>query len=571
MSKYFLISLFLLNAAWSFAQPPGALSEGEVNIEGIFIDGTRERLLGNWDKAIVHFQDVLSKDKHNAAAAYELARVYVATKDLEKAELFARRAVEWEPTNVWFQLYLAEVYQKREKDAEATVVYEQLVKMEPRNKEYYLQWAYFLVRNSQPEQAVAVYNQLEAKTGVTEETARRKHTLYLGMGDHKKAAAELEALVFRFPQVPAYRHLLGIYYEQVGEREKARQVYRDILAIDPNDARAQIALAEEAKGTDDIRFLNSLKPVFEDPGTDIDTKIKELMPYVNRLASTGERSLGNTLLALSSLVTAVHPNEAKSHALLGDVLYYTGQTDRALEQYRKTLELDETVWLVWEQMLYILADKKDYDGLIAASENALDLFPNQAVAYYLNGAGHNGKGQYAEALNSLQQALIMSSRNQRLRYDVLNESGKAYFFLGQYAKSDNAFDEAMKINEKDPKVLKNFSHYLAARPKAGPESLEKAEKLAARLNELTPDNAVSESAYAFVFYKMKKHSNAKEWLDKALSHGGDTDPTILELYGDVLFQLGKSTEAIQQWQKSLELGGDSEFLEKKVKEGKLFE
>ncbi|MEZ4957052.1 MAG: tetratricopeptide repeat protein [Saprospiraceae bacterium] len=562
-----LLPLLLLFFSLSLLAQAGKTTEADMELEAVFIEGNREKLLSNWDKAIEKFEEVLAKDRTNAAAAYEMARVYEAKKDLENAEKYATKAVDWEGSNEWFRMYLAEVYQQNNKDILAAQQYEELVKMYPYNEDYYRKWAYFLVRGSQPEAAINVYNQLEQKVGIHEEVVRHKHTLYMGMGNTKMAASELERLIEKFPNNTSYWHLLGTFYEQVDEKAKAKDVYKKILAINPDDARAQIALAEGAKGNDDVLFLNSLKPVFEDPKTDIDTKIKEIFPYVNELASSGDKNLGNTLLALTSLLETVHSSDAKAHSVLADVLYYTGQTDRALEQYRKTLEIDDTKWAVWEQMLYIYVDKKDYDNLVKASEDALDIFPNQSTAYYLNGAGLNGKGDYQGALSSLQQALIMSSRNPRLRYDVLNETGKSYFFLKQYAKSDNAFEEALKINGNDPVILKNYSYYLAARG----EQLDKAKDLATQLNKSAPNHPISLDAMAFVLYKRKDYSNAKQWLDKALQSGGNEDPTILEHYGDVLYQLGNTTEAIQYWQLALDKGGDSEFLERKVKEGKMVE
>lgn len=560
--------LFFTQIIWA---QPGSTTEEEVKLEAIFIEGNREKLLGNWDKAIEKFQEVLDADRDNGAAAYELARVYEAIKDLESAEKYAKKAAEWEPENVWFKMYLADVYQKINKDAAAASVYEQLVKMEPDNTEYYLQWAYYLVRDSKPEKAIEVYDQLQARIGITEEVVRHKHTLYLGLGQHEKAVGELDALIAKFPKKTSYRHLMAVYFEQIGQKEKARKVYREILKIDPNDTRAQIALAEENKGSDDVRFLNSLKPVFEDPNTDIDTKIKEVLPYVNRLTETGNSSVGNALLALCSVLETVHPDDAKSHSILADVLYYTGQPDRALVQYRETLELDDTRWPVWEQMLYILAEKKDFAKLVKASDNALDIFPNQGSAFYLNGLGLNGLGEYEEALTSLQQARMLSKRNARLQYDVLVETGRAYNELGQYAKADKAFEDALAINDHDPLALKNYSFLLASRPNVSTENLAKAKQLATRLNDVAPNHPVGQSTLAFVFYKMKDLASAKEWLNKALKNGGGTDPAIVELYGDVLFQNGQETEAVNFWQKALDLGGNSEFLERKVKEGKLFE
>ncbi len=563
MLKFISSSLILLFSLNVMAQ----ITEDNVDLVAIFIDGNREKLLGNWDEAIAKFEEILAKDRNNAAVAYELARVYEAVKDLENAEKFAEKAVEWDGANEWYRIYLAAVFQKNNKDSQAAIQYSELVNLQPNNEEFYIKWAYYLVRNSQPEEAIKVYDNLEKRTGIHEEVIRHKHTLYLGMGNHKQAAYELERLIGKFPDKTSYRHLLATFYEQIDEKDKAKEVYHQILKQDPNDARAQIAIAEEAKGNDVIGFLNSLKPIFEDPKTDIDTKIKEIIPYVNELAASGDRNLGITLLALTSLLETVHTNDAKSHSVLADVLYYTGQQDRALEQYKKTLKLDDTKWPVWEQLLYIYAEKKDYDNLIATSENALDVFPNHATAYYLNGAGYNGKKEYRDALNSLQQGLIMSSRNARLRYDILIEMGKSYYFLKQYPKSDNAFEEALKINDKDPAILKDYSYYLARRG----ANLNKAQNLAARLNNVAPNHPISEDALGFVFYKMKNYTGAKEWLDKAIQHGGSENPIILEHYGDVLFQLGNTTDAIQYWQQALDKGGDSEFLEKKVKEGKMVE
>lgn len=569
MFKYILLSLFLFVCTHTQAQK-GTVTEEEIKIQETFLDGNREKLLGNWEKAAEKFREVLEKDKQNDAASYELARAYEAMKSLDKAIPAAKNAVDWNSENKWYKMYLAELYQKDNKDKDAAAVYEQLVKEDPRNEEYYFKWAYFLVRSGQPDAAIKVYDGLEKMMGINEEVTRHKHTLYVGMGQYNKASKELEKLTEAFPDKINFRHLLAGFYDQIDEKDKAKKVYEEILTIDPADARAKIALAEKEKGRDDIGFLNSLKPVFENPDVKIDVKISEIIPYVNSLADTGDRQLGNTLLGLTSVLERVHPNSAKAYAVLGDVLYYTGEKARALEKYKKTLELDDTVWMVWEQLLYIQAEEKKWTELAATSEKALDIFPNQAMAQYFNGLAYNNTSEYRDAASSLQQALLMAGKNARLRYDVLNELGKSYFYLRQYAKSDDAFEEALKLNPNEPNILKNYSYFLAARA-ASAESLTRAREMAEKLNSLAPGVAQHEDALAFVLYKLKDYKAAKSWLEKSLQHGGDTNPLILEHYGDVIFQLGNATDAMQYWQKALEFGGKSEFLEKKVREGKLFE
>ena len=61
-----------------------------------------------------------------------------------------------------------------------------------------------------------------------------------------------------------------------------------------------------------------------------------------------------------------------------------------------------------------------------------------------------------------------------------------------------------------------------------------------------------------------------EWIGKSLISVENGE--VLEHYGDVLFKLGKEKEAREYWKRALKDGnGGSEFLEKKVKEGILYE
>lgn len=47
--------------------------------------------------------------------------------------------------------------------------------------------------------------------------------------------------------------------------------------------------------------------------------------------------------------------------------------------------------------------------------------------------------------------------------------------------------------------------------------------------------------------------------------------TIVEHYGDVLFQLGEREKAVEQWKKAKIMGETSDLLEKKIATGTLHE
>ena len=74
-----------------------------------------------------------------------------------------------------------------------------------------------------------------------------------------------------------------------------------------------------------------------------------------------------------------------------------------------------------------------------------------------------------------------------------------------------------------------------------------------------------------MFYQKKEYKDALIWLEKALKNGGDSSATIVEHYGDALFQLNRTEEALEQWIKAKELGSESELIDKKIEDKTLYE
>ncbi len=563
--KFFMLFVGLLTCYPVLCQQIG---ERDVALQEKFIDANRERIVGNIEKAIPLFEEVLRQDPTNAAAAYELARIYDDRDDNEKALRYIRMAISASPSNLWYYRLLGDIYQKQGKNREAAALYEDLVKREPLNDYYYYRWAYFLIRADDIAKALKVYDDLEKRVGVSEDIIRRKYSLYVGMGNNKKAATELQRLIAAYPNNIEYRHLLAGFYEQIGETGLSRVEYKKILDLAPDDARANIALAGTPdKQHNEIQFLASLRPVFNNADIPIDQKIGKIMPIIAKVADTGNRELAEATLELTTLLETVHPTDAKGFAASGDLLYYSGNRLRALDKYKKTLELDDTVFLVWEQLLRIYLDMKDYVSLRKYSDEAIDIFPNKALLHYMNGVANYGLKRHSEALSAFEEAILMVGNNGRLLYDIQVHKGLTLHAQKKSSASNEAFEAALKLNAKAPEALHYYSFCLASRG----ETIEKAQNMAKQANELAPDRADFQTNYGWVLYKAKNYTDARHWFDKALNNGGMDDPELLEHYGDLLFQMNDADGALQYWLRAQEKGGMSETLEKKIANRKLYD
>ncbi len=413
-----ILFFFLLNVAVAAAQD-GRISDEQVKIEGIFIDAKREKLLENYEKAEQLYKEVLTQDRRNDAAQYDLAQVYLAQKKYEESLQSIQKAIEFNNTNVWYTLFLAELYEKQEQYAKAANVYERLVTQYPTKETYYFKWAASLANLSQPEKVIKVYEKLESQIGLNPKIVLQKHAIYVAIKDYKKAAAELQRLVDAFPKDTEYLHLLASFYIDIGDFKKADTVFESILKITPDDPKALLAI--RGNRNEQNNLVAKFKTIFENPNVGIDIKIKEFIPVIQQVAQTSNNTLAAQALQLSAILIEVHPNEAKAFAAHADLLYYSGQIEEAQKNYERTIELDETVYAVWEQLLEIYLVQKKYDQLAKASSSAIDIFPNQAQIYFLNGIALHQLGKYKQAVEVLEEALLMAGGNVQLQININNQ------------------------------------------------------------------------------------------------------------------------------------------------------
>ncbi|MCB0706463.1 MAG: tetratricopeptide repeat protein [Saprospiraceae bacterium] len=561
------IALFLVLFPLLVNAQNGRLSEKDVQRQGMYIEANQQRLLGNYAKAIKIFEDLLIEEAENDALNYELARTYEAGDELQSAIYQAKIAVALQPDNEWYGVYLADLYQKTGQDNEAAEVYENLVNAYPDRESFFYKWAYFLVRANRASQALKVYETMEDRFGMSEELSRRKHTLYLGVGDFKKAEKELVKLVELFPYNTEYLHLLAGFYEQMHEDNKARAVYARIIELDPNDSRAAIAVTDyENPASNDVNYLRSLQAIFVKRDVSLDVKMVQLIPFIQKVADTGDQDLANAALSLTAILDEIHPGEAKVHAAIGDLYYYSDQKDLARTYYEKALQEDESVYQVWEQYLYTCLETNANDKLLSYSESALDVFPNQVKLYYLNAIGYSRKGESRSAIAALEQALLMTGRNLALQLQVYHLLGKSYQEIGNYDRSGDAYSRALELDPNSAAVLTDFSYMLAMRG----VNLGKAKEMAARANEIFPNNAQAQHTYGWVLYRLQEYKAAKDWIGRALKLAPE-DTMILEHYGDVLYQLNEQEAAIRNWEQAAAKGGGSELLDRKIADGKLYE
>lgn len=432
-----------------------SIPEVEVKRQSQFLMAERERLLNHQDKALELYKKFTYDHPEVDAGWYGLARTYTGLKDLPNALQSIDKAVNLAPENKWYSIYQADLFENVGRLTEAIGVYDALIKRFPETEEFYEKLAYLCLQNEDPKRALKALDKWESLVGVTEEIAFKKHVVYVGLGDVKKAANEYKKLSDAFPNELKYRRELAQYYEQIGDKANARAAFEEILRRDPEDSIARMALAT-AQGNSELVKIAALRPLFEDTKVSIDEKIKAIMPYFQKL-SGGDASLTQPLLDLGQILEQKHADDAKAWSLSGDLFYHVNREQEALDRYRKCIKLNPTVFAVWENALTILAGQRNYEEMLVTAEKAIDAFPNQPKAYFYYGAASNIQGRPNDAIPALEQGLLMTANNPGLRLDLTDQLGLAYMGKKDYASAIAKYEQSLpKGGDQHPGLLEHL-------------------------------------------------------------------------------------------------------------------
>ncbi len=264
-----------------------------------------------------------------------------------------------------------------------------------------------------------------------------------------------------------------------------------------------------------------------------------------------------------------HPRDADAFSLFGDLLDQNDQRDSADIMYKKSLAIKPSNFLVWRRLLGNYEEPKYADSLIKYSEKAMRLFPNQALVHYYNSFGHMNKKEYPAAIKAMNRAIDLQPENNKpLLVQMYSILADVYHSNKQDSLSDKAFDKILLIAPNDAGALNNYSYYLSVRG----VRLDDAEKMSRMSLVISPGEATYLDTYGWILYQQGNYEKAKEYIQQAIDHAGvHVDATIYDHLGNVYYKLNDKDKALQYWKMAKEKGDDDPQLDKKIREGKLYE
>jgi tetratricopeptide (TPR) repeat protein len=293
-----------------------------------------------------------------------------------------------------------------------------------------------------------------------------------GQGDASAARAELERAHHRWPANDSIAASLARSYLAAGDNDKAAQALAHFRATpDTPEQEMQMAAvvylaAHQLQSAEQIarlayRTYPSLKTLLLLSNT---LQMEGRYPDVNRLLGTQRAAYGDSAEFLVTLAESesdakiyatarddlqraivLEPGRYQAHYLLGNVLAALSQTDQAIAEYRKAIELAPDQPRTWFQLAVVFRAKQDKAGEQNALQRALAIDNHYAPAQCEVGNMLLQDHHAADAIGHLTIAIQYNPRSEKA-YFLL---ARAYAQMGEHERSEQTVRRLIAVRKEN--------------------------------------------------------------------------------------------------------------------------
>lgn len=515
--------------------------EQELEYYYAFTEATKQALFNNYKDAISLYNKCLKYNPGSAAVNFQLSNIYMRAGELDLSKTFAKRAIQRDNQNIWYYLHLAGIYQIQRNIDSTIFIYEKIVDLDKENTEYLFNLALLYNEKHDYEKALKTIKKVEYRTGVSERIIYLKHDLYSKLGKKKEAIKELKSGIKYFPDNINLFGLLAEYYSETGEDDNADKMYQSLLKMDSANMNVRLSYADFLlnSGKKDMAF-RLYKGTICDSNILVDEKNRIVLALISN-----NYILESSATELEKLIDKLkedYINNLDVRSLAIEFNIKEGNFEKASNDLKFIIENSENNINAWKQLVYVENFTNHYDSVIHYSDKAIKIFNEEVTFYIMKGLAFLQKGEYNSAIAVLSKGKKFAIKDEDL-IQIYNYLGELYKNTGDNQKSDESFENALKIDGNNIVIRNNYSYYLALRDTA----LRKAEKMSKYTIEKEPDNPTYLDTYAWILFKMGKKRQALRYIERAVKYDEGRNLEILEHYGDILFSLSRYEKAIDIW------------------------
>ncbi len=512
-----------------------------------------EQVEENINAAVAAYQDAVNGDPESADATRTLAELYASLGRFDEAKTLLDRFAASRAIGQPMTLLLSRLYLRTGEPGKAEPLLAAMVTQHPRSLETIDMLAGLYEADERYDEAIALYAPLTGPEKPGSALLDRLGLLHLEAGHAPQAVDLLERARALDPDNARGNLALAQAYELAGNASAATALCDRVLAADPSNLEAQFHRARlhrkegdfdaAIRGFDEVVRLGRERERLSDR----DTALLSLACAQSGVLNLELHDYAAAEDALSCAVALDGSDRqdllvlmARSRLLAGHLEAARTTTEQALQRFPESLDLAA---LRGE----ILLAQGDPGGAQETLRRMVAGAGGSTDAYLAASDALMRQKHYAEAEALLLEGLRRTPDDDRLLF----ARGAAMERLGRISQAEKILGRAVTVNPKNAMALNYLGFMLADTGHRLADSVALVERALA----IDPDNPAYLDSLGWALFKMSRFEAAEEKLRAALRYDR-ADPEIREHLGDLLSATGRVEEAMREWQAAMKSGHD---------------
>ena len=563
-----VLSLFVSTSVHAQTHLPSSILnlQSSRQYDILFHEALRQRLKGRESAAFDLLSRCIEIDSMAPEAYFFRAQYFAEMRQPERALSDYRRAAELAPDNQTVLEELAHAYMTANRFEEAVAVVEHMYDLD-QGREDLLRLLYRLYLEVEDYgKAIGALDRMELIDGRTEATALAKSGLYIQMDDTDRALTEIKVLAEEHPHDMNYRTLYANTLMMNDRDEEAYELLKEVLAVEPDNARAQAVMRNYYISNEDKAAADSItRCILLNPKTAMEDKVNQLRQLIGESEQTGGDSTQVLLLFDEMLAQPdVDPDIAEFRAAYMDLKKMP--RDSVVKAYDYVLQLAPDRASSRLQLVQYAWEDEDNQRIIDLCQAARQYNPDEMAFYYYQGMAYYRQEDTDHALEAFQNGIRVIGENSspEIVSDFYAVMGDLLHAKGREAEAFAAYDSCLQWQPDNIGCLNNYAYYLSVKG----VRLKEAEEMSYKTIKAEPDNATYLDTYAWILFMQGRYAEAKVYIEQALQYDENVGPEVTEHAGDIYAMCGETDKAVEQWEKALLQVPDKTLLAKKVKKRK---
>ncbi len=202
------------------------------------------KAIGNFEKAIAQYEAVVNENPQMQIARFELGKLFIKTKDFNKARKLFSKLIATNSQNPEYYYYLGETFRKLEQPASSLVAHKNAVAIDSTHLRSLFQLGKYFTIKQERDNALRYVNAGLRFYAEDVSLINLKALIYYNDGQYEKAIPLFEQVLALGERKEYVYEKLGYSYYKNWDFEKAKETYKTLIAMNDSNSETYFALGE---------------------------------------------------------------------------------------------------------------------------------------------------------------------------------------------------------------------------------------------------------------------------------------------------------------------------------------